>query len=61
MRTMLSTVPPTPPDPTVPPTPADSSTPDPAASAAPMTDSSEAIARPAPRIRRLVVFTGRIP
>jgi hypothetical protein len=56
---MHSTVPPAVSDPAVPPAPADSSAPDPSAS--PMTGSSEPIARPAPRVRRLVVFTGRIP
>jgi len=44
-------------DPSVPSAPAS----DPSGSAPPMTDSAEPIVRPAPRVRRLVVFTGRIP
>ena len=33
---------------------------DPSVAAPPMTDLSEPIVRPAPRVRRLVVFTGRV-
>jgi hypothetical protein len=44
-------------DPSVPSAPAS----DPSGSALPRTDSAEPIVRPAPRVRRLVVFTGRMP
>ena len=57
---------PPPPDQSLPPAAADPSVPaapasEPSVAASPMTDASEPIVRPTPRVRRLVVFTGRIP
>ena len=67
---MLSPASPASSEQTATPVPVDPSTPaasasaasasDPSVAAPPLTDSSEPIVRPAPRVRRLVVFTGRV-